>query len=67
MRAHCFMNKDIFVLMHFLCFVRTQPSDVNPTHSFINEALVRIVSSLDVIQHHLADRCCNYWCDQQRL
>ena len=23
---------------HFLCFVRTQPIDVNPTHRFINDA-----------------------------
>ena len=36
-RVHCFTNQDIFVRKHFLCFVCTQPFDVNPMHGFINE------------------------------
>ena len=38
MRAHCFLNQNIFVHTHSLWFMRTQPFEVNPTHSFINEA-----------------------------
>lgn len=37
-RAHCVMNQNIFVHKHRLCSVRTPPFDVNPPHSFINEA-----------------------------
>ena len=37
-RAHCVINHNIFVHKYFLCFVRNPPFDVNPPHSFINEA-----------------------------
>ena len=35
---HCVINQNIFVRKHFLCFIRTRPFDMNPAHSFINEA-----------------------------
>lgn len=34
---YCVINQNIFLSMNFLCFGRTSPFHINPTHSFIND------------------------------